>query len=605
LLYIHISSKYDVIREHILRRRTGFILDLLQLAEGPRSDLGIQLRVISLETKSDHLTVVLSYMCMLFGFSLFGIFAWSLRSHYYFPTEVYWLSFILVSIPFLFNAIFGGSDRKLRLICLLSYSIMIHLQYAVVDSSPLISSFDALSDYRLTGRVVANHEWLTDLEPGFGLASEYIFYPITNFLYAITSMLTGIPLILVCKYLLFIRAFVVPPLIYRCSRNFFDRKVSYLATGFFLSSPGSILFPHKETLALIFFIAGIYVITEIVKTRKFLLIGLLSTLTLIMTHHLTTYVFLGLLTSLFFASTVFKRQSISKPTTQFLMFSYVFFGAWISFVAWRVMSLHERLLSEVFFRILMPQPEVLLQLMQPYVPYEKTIIWVGYAITLISASLGFLYYLRDRKNRSFAFVTITFFLLAFLILATVFRFAPSPTLTTIIVSHRAYEFGFFCVAPLSALFFIKNRSKKRSTVNVVLICAMIIMMITGPMAGMLHPQNFSEITKVISFSSLSLSTWTSQFTRNEIIIGDKVVRMTVSGYGSRSIISYPAELLTEQDSTFNSGLTPKTLYVVTYLYMEKSIHDSLTRKVDTPYFNSVYTNGLFTTYGATLNMTSL
>jgi len=547
-------------------------------------------------------------MCILFGFSLFVIFAWSLRSHHYFPTEAYWLSFILVSIPFLFNAIFRGSNPKLRLICLLSYSIIIHLQYAVVDSSPFLSSFDAISEYRLTDMVMANHIWSADLRLGSGLASDYVFYPITNFLYAITSMLTGIPLILVCKYLFVIRAFVVPPLIYKWLRNFFGSKVSYLATGLFLSSPGSMLFPHKETLALIFFIAGIYAIMKIVKTREFLVIGLLSMLTLIMTHHLTTYICLGLLTSLFFASTIFKRQSALKPATQFIMLSYVSFGAWITFIAWTVVSVHERLLSEVFLRILMPRSEVLFQLMQPYIPYEKTIIWVGYAITLISGSLGFIHYLRDRKNRSFAFVTITFFLLAFLILATGFRFAPSPTLQTIIISHRAYEFGFLCVAPLSALSFIKYRSKKRSTVNVVLICAIIVMMIVGPMAGMLHPQNFSEITKVVSFGSLSISAWTSQFTRNEIIIGDKVVRMIVSGYGGRTLNTYPAESLIEQDSTFNSGLTPKKLYVATYLYMEKSIHDLLmyNRKVGTsPYFDRVYNNGVFTIYSAALDQMPL
>ena len=100
--------------------------------------------------------LVFSCLCISVGYSLFGIFAFSLRFQLGFPIEAYWLSFVFVSIPLLFEVAFWKSSPKLRLLYLLSFSLMIHLQYAVVDSSPLLSSEDAVADYRLTDRIIAD-----------------------------------------------------------------------------------------------------------------------------------------------------------------------------------------------------------------------------------------------------------------------------------------------------------------------------------------------------------------------------------------------------------------------------------------------------------------
>ena len=150
----------------------------------------------------------LSFLCILVGYSIFGIYALSLRLGFSFPIEAYWLSFVFVSIPLLFEVVFWRSSSKLGLLYLLSFSLMINLQYAVVDSSSLLSSEDAVADYRLAGKIIVDSQWnpFGSVEWGFG--SEYRFYPVTDFLYATTSLLTGIPLLIVVKYLFVVKAIV-------------------------------------------------------------------------------------------------------------------------------------------------------------------------------------------------------------------------------------------------------------------------------------------------------------------------------------------------------------------------------------------------------------
>ena len=158
------------------------------------------------------------------------------------------------------------------------------------------------------------------------------------------------------------------------------------------------------------------------KNRQYISIGLVSILTLAMTHHFTTYVLLGILTSLYLANFVFKRQKTARVSAQFFMLSWIVFMVWAAFVAWTVFSAHQKLLFQLFFERLLPGELALSELMPLSVPYERTIISIGYGITAVSAGLGFLSYVRNKKSRSSGFLAITSFLLLLLAGATIFRF---------------------------------------------------------------------------------------------------------------------------------------------------------------------------------------
>lgn len=544
--------------------------------------------------------VGLSFFCILIGYSMLGTYALSLRFKFIFPIEAYWLSFVFVSIPILCEVAFWKSSPKLRLFYLLSFSLMIHMQYAVVDSSPLLSSEDAVADFRLTDKILADSRWVP-LEPAtWGSGYEYRFYPITNFLYATMSLLTGIPLLTVVKYLFVVKALVVTPLAERFFRSFFDQRVAYLATVIFLTSLGAIIFPHKESFAVIFFFVGMYAVTRTRTSRQHLLIGLVSILTVIMTHHFTTYIFLVLLTSLSLSGSFYERQKTARVSGQFLMLFWVVFAAWAVFVAWAVIAMHQRFLSQMFFDVLLPGQVAFVELMPIYRFYERIVIWIGLAVTAISVGLGFLRYVRRRKNFSSRFFGMMLVLGLLLVVASVLRFASSAS--GLLISHRAYEFGYILVGAFSAYFFVLAlRSVKRLSFSLFLICAIFPMILVGPMAGAMHPRTFAKASAVISSGGLSLSAWIGESVGNEeYVIGDKLVNLIVEGYGDTMVFSSP-DFLASPDFTLPTNLPGQPSYIVTYLHMIDFYGPNTRRFNASPYFDSIYTNGILTLYKANPN----
>lgn len=548
---------------------------------------------MGLEISEVSRQAVLSSLCVLLGYSIFGIFALGLRFPFDFPVEFYWLSFVFVSIPLFYEAIFWKGKPKRRLFYLLSFSLMINLQYAVVDFSPLLTSSDAVADYRLTDKIITETHWRPFEPVEWFFGSEYRFYPVTNFIYATFSMLTGMPLLLVIRYLFVVKALVVPPLLDKFFRSFFGSRVAYLATVFFLSSPGAIVFPHKESFAMIFFVLGLYASGRIMKKKQYLSIGLVSIMTIVMTHHFTTYVLLGILTSLYLAGYVFESQKTARVSAQFFMLSVVSFVAWIWFVAWTVFSGHQKLLSELFFGALLPGEVALSELVSLGAPYERIIIFVGYGITAISAGLGFLSYVKNKKSRSSGFLAITSFLLLLLAGATIFRFTGSRL--NILVSHRAYEFGYIFVGALSALFFvylIRSHVRKKLTLNLILICSLVLVMIVGPMAGNMHPRSLAGLGKVVSFNGLSLNAWMSESgASDEYTVGDITVQLILSGYGN-SMTVRALDLFASQ----NLSLPADASYVATYVYMTDFYGTNASKFDDSPCFHNLYTNGILNVY---------
>jgi len=297
------------------------------------------------------------------------------------------------------------------------------------------------------------------------------------------------------------------------------------------------------------------------------------------------------LTSLFLMGYVSRRLKAIRVSAQFFMLCWVVFASWIAFVAWTIIAAHQKLLYNVFFEALLPGQLTFSELMPLYASYERIILYLGFGITSISAGLGFLNYARNRKTRSSGFLAITLFLLPLLVVASIFRFYPGRL--SILISHRAYEFGYIAVGAFSALSFVRVfQSRKKSTLKVIIVCALAVMIIVGPMAGAMHPRTFAKLSGVVSFTGLSLNVWMSESAADEYSIGDRVVYILVMGYGDTRVIMNP-ELFASDD--FN--LSPEASYVVTYVYMTDFYGPNAAKFDSSPYFHNVYSNGLLNTYG--------
>jgi hypothetical protein len=531
------------------------------------------------------------------AYSIFIIFGFSVRFGFEFPLEVYWFSFILALIPLLLDVFFWRSAPKLRIFYLLSFSLLIHLQYVVLDSSQLLASVDAIADYRLTETIIGNSGWSTNWVFGFG--SEYQFYPITNFIYATVSMVSGISLLLVVKYLFLIRALFVPLMLNKLFNIFLNNRIAYLATVLFLASPGAILFPHKETFAIIFFILAIYSIFRMANTKKYLVLGLFSVLILNMTHHFTSYIFLGILTSLFLGSHLFRQKKMIRVSTQFFLLCWIIFGAWSIFIALENITFHQSLL----FAFRLPTSTVFSEMMPFYSQYERVIMYFGYAITAISTALGFLIYTKTKNSRSSPLISIALFFIPLLAFALIFRFISANW--AILASHRLLEFGFIFVGASSAFFFFwAFRPRKRIIQNGIVICAIILMVLTGPMAGAMYPPTFDKLHDVLSLKAISLSEWMSQTGANEQnTVGDRIVYLILTGYGDSNVIENEELFISQDFSLPPEVITKSPWYIVTYQSMSDFYGLDSAKISNSPYFHNIYTNGVLNTYFIT-NRTS-
>jgi hypothetical protein len=550
----------------------------------------INVIMVGLWLNKMNVKILVSCLCTLIAYAIIIIFGLSIRLGFEFPLAFYWFSFIFALIPTLLDAVFWKTSFKFRIFNLLSFSLLVHLQYVVLDSSPFLASVDAIADYRLTDTIIANSQWSTNWVFGFG--SEYQFYPTTNSLYATFSMVTGIPLFLVVKYLFLIKAFFVPLILNKWFNTFFKNPIAHLGTVLFLSSPGAILFPHKESFAIIFFFLAIYSMFRTVNSRKYLVLGLFSVSILIMTHHFTSYLFLGILTSLFIGYYIFRQKKVIQVSTHFFLSCWIIFGVWSAFIALQSIRFHE----EILYAFLSPKTVVFSEMLPLYVPYEMIIIYLGYAITAISAGVGFLIYMKKKNERSSSFLPVALFLIPLVAFAFIFRFTSANY--AILISHRVLEFGYILVGITSALFFFRAfRSRKRLILKGIVICTVILMVITGPMAGAMYPPTFDKLRDVLSSRAISLNEWMSQTGANEQnTVGDRIVFLLLVGYGDSKVVENQ-EFFTSQDF----GLPPDVIskspwYIVTYQSMSDFYGLDSVKIGNSPYFHSVYTNGVLNTY---------
>jgi len=535
--------------------------------------------------------ILVSCLCTLVAYSIIITFGFSIHFGFNFPLELYWFSFVFALIPTLFDAFYwDSSSSKLRIFNLLSFSLLVHLQYVVLDTTPFLASVDAIADYRLTDTIISNSQWSTNWVFGFG--SEYQFYPVTNFLYATFSMVTGISLFLVVKYLFLIRAFFVPLILNKWFATFFKNPIAYLATVLFLSSPGAIMFPHKESFALIFFFLAIYSMFKTVNNRKYLVLGLFSISVLIMTHHFTSYLFLGILTALFIGSHIFSQRKTIRVSTQFFLSCWIIFGVWSAFIALQSIMFHQK----IIYAFLSPKTIVFSEMLPAYVPNELIIIYLGYAITAISTGVGFLFYMKNRNKRSSSFLPIALFLIPIVIFAFLFRFTSENY--AVLISHRVLEFGYILVGVTSALFFFKAfRSRNKIILKGIVICSIILMVIIGPMAGAMYPPTFDKLGDVLSSRAISVNEWMSQTGANEQnTVGDRIVFLLLVGYGDSEVVE-SEEFFTSHNLSLPADVISKSpRYVVTYQSMLDFYGFDTAEIENSPYFNTIFTNGIFNTY---------
>jgi len=317
-----------------------------------------------------------------------------------------------------------------------------------------------------------------------------------------------------------------------------------------------------------------------------------------MTHHFTTYIFLILLTSLFLASHLYEHQKGVRVSSSLYVLCLVVFVAWVAFIAATIVALHQRLLFGVFFENLLPGKLTFSELLPLYSPYEKIIVWLGFGAAAFSAGLGFLAYIRNRKKLSSSFLIIIYFFIPIIGMASILRFSPQRGAASVIISHRAFEFGYIAIGALSALFFTRAiQSLRKIAPKIVLTSVIMLMIIVGPIAGSIHPRTFALVSDVVSAKAMSMNTWMNESeASNEYAVGDNVLYLILAGYGNSFAFRY-SELFSSQDFSLPSDLRSRSSYVVTYSYMTDFYGPNAAKFYASRYFHILYVNGMLNVFG--------
>jgi hypothetical protein len=554
--------------------------------------------------------LLLSLASIAVGFVLFAVFAWCQHQGIDFPVLAYWFSFGFVAAPLVVDLVFKGGRSDLRLFYLVTFSVMLNLQYLAVNSSPFIGDSDGIFSYSLSNQILSDH-W----KPGMGYiydrAFTYSYYPVMSFLSIVTSFTTGLPLIAVYKYLFMVGGIVVPILVLRFLQNFTDNDSAYLATLIVVATPGAILFPHNQTIGLVFLVLTMFLITSVKTTssRQFVLLGFLSVTALILTHHFTTYVFMAILVALVIGSYVLKWRIKVEPSKIFALFCVVLFAAWLVYVTFSVGQSHA---SQVVTVLLPSQTSTSIGTPLPLAfessTVEVALLYGGFGLTMASAFVGFLFFMRERKQHPYDFVMLAVLFGPLLIFSIFFRFASVSH--NLDLSHRVWAFAYIAVGFFSSYTFAKLRNiSKKLFMNIAVVLAILCILIVGPLGGALGPHfQGQEQSRYISYDGLEATVWlNSHSIGSESIISDQVEGMTYwlfSGYGGR-VTTYKPELFNGSSVYPTLGhLSSDEKFLVANGYdnelakrMDWPQNPDLYQSFDRcPFLAGVYSNGEFVIY---------
>ena len=131
------------------------------------------------------------------------------------------------------------------------------------------------------------------------------------------------------------------------------------------------------------------------------------------------------------------------------------------------------------------------------------------------------------------------------------------------------------------------------------VCAIIVIILCGPILGALHPLSYTRVNNIISFETISLNDWISEsIPKGEYAIGDYFVTLMLV-YGNFTSLPFP-EFFANQDVSLSWNPTDPLSgagYVITYVYMKDIYGLNSSRFDNSAILCNLYTNGMFDLYG--------
>jgi hypothetical protein len=296
-------------------------------------------------------------VCLLGFLGLVAV-MWTLKSGGRVPREVFLLCLALTCAPFLI-----ALWRRPKPLFLIPPVIAIFLMYPVATPYGIVWSPDPIFNFNFTESVVSSGFWVPGKTGTFEPA--YSYYPVGNVFMGYVILTANLPGAAAFAWLEpVLRLLAVPACVYSIARRRFSAQTSALGLFFYLGT-ASILFnaPVQQGMGTIFFGLALLSLLMLSQSpekstqRRLLVLFLLTSGSIVMTHHLSSYLFAGWIGGLALLMANRPPRLNVPPLRLYLLAAYFFvlLGGYIATFTYPIFTVHEQSLTAVLDRLASPE----------------------------------------------------------------------------------------------------------------------------------------------------------------------------------------------------------------------------------------------------------
>jgi hypothetical protein len=381
--------------------------------------------------------------------AILGIFIENLYFMHAFGNQWWILTVVALTLVVLPTAysILCSNDRKQNLLLILLSAWFIYTIYPLYAKDfSYVPPVDATYHVQVVSSIVNENN--VPLGRGEGFAYVYSYYPGMHIFVAIISSILGVNSALVLKAMPMVYI-LLPFAIYLCSKLIFkSERIAQIAATVYAYTPLVAPSPHYSFYGLIFFVFSLYCSFLLCqrKKSKYLLPIIIFVMALSITHHITLYILVALMTFLYFTrlfSKYFTKTEGRSYSTQFFLLLVVLGSIWPSLVALSITTDHTE--KAIQWLSLGGIHEPFIPPLPPVRSMSENLFVISSLLSILF--LGFLGLLSSIKRKDYDrhFLSVSIFFAFLFVFSYISRMS-------VLMANRNWLYLFIAVAPFAGYF---------------------------------------------------------------------------------------------------------------------------------------------------------
>jgi hypothetical protein len=478
--------------------------------------------------KFSRLATIFAFLGALIGYFACGL---ALRSGITVPQPIYWAFFLAIPVLSFF---LRSNNEVHNIVLLLIVSTSVYSIYVLQNQTWYSASRDSQFELQITQLICENGRWT----PGMGtsLASEMSVHPAMHFLLASTSLIGGIEPYQAIFLIPWLKGIGLTLFFYLFARHFLADKTAVFFASLALTGCFNLwLIPHRETFAIILFMAVLWLLVSRKNALGFKALVLLFMFSLAMAHHFTAYILLGIVIAFYAFSE--QREGLIHPS-----YPIATVLSWIAFSSFAVALGYSMLFLNALRMVLtlsIPQTPNFAAASYFYAPSELAFMLAGPLVVGLFASMVFFPKIRTIRS------SLLLILMAFLgiLLFTSLALYPSGAFTN--GTYRIWTFAYIPMVTLTGWFIWKGRLKNvyRTVISILLVVLLFVSMNLSTLYGIKKwyvPREYME-SYMVSDSMVNTALWCREYALGTFF-GDNLAHDTVGSWGRKDIDQYTFEM---------------------------------------------------------------